>query len=139
MDFYPDLATRELYWTKFLGIGTTDPIMRDLAARELFETTFGIHNHDNLDATNPFPLVTYHATRPKNWTKREHIKTLLEEDMPRRTGMSLTELLFETDVDTYNAIVESVDSVNQAEAKHAASLGDGKTDLEAAIFAMRNK
>lgn len=125
---------REDAWSQYFAIQTQDPIARKMMAREIFETFFKIHDHNVHDPLDPFPLVTTKPKRAQNWASRETIKRLIAIGAPDKTGMSLNDLLYETNMSDFEDIVEACEDVMKRESATATKLRNESEEQMAKVL-----
>lgn len=139
MDYIPSLEEREKHWVKFLEIGTTDSVLRQLLAREIFETSFNIHNHDVIDVTDPFPLATIKRKRARDWAKKAMIDRIIDAGITEKTGMSIHDLLYQTNVQDFEDIMEKCEKVLKRENDLAKEVSSGHDkDVQNALNAINH-
>lgn len=100
-----------------------DGFSRDVLSREIYERNFGIHPHPtSTDPDCPSPLVVQKDATQLHLASqlRSRIFSLVRKEVPKRTGMSVLELM-SLPVDILLTVEDVVDEYNNSEAAAAAA------------------
>lgn len=91
--------------------------------RELFETYYSIHNHNQTNALDPTPHVSYMVKLDPQLVYQEEIKRLIRADVPEKLNMGLDAIL-RLPTHTYNLYVTGALDIAREIAEHNAGLED---------------
>lgn len=127
MDYNPSEEERISHWGKYYSIDDVDGINRALLSRELFETTYRIHDHNNVNPDDPFPLATFKKTRRHDWAKKSLIKKLVRLGIPSKFGMDPFQMISTLNLGEIQLAIEIAeeeakrenDAINNAMNEHA--------------------